>query len=76
VAEIVFHDDCAGHAEKPGVNGETVMYAAVIGLYTVKQNTNADIADHLSKIVLTLAGRYLTKFSFLVSPLCAVVSRE
>jgi hypothetical protein len=52
------------------------MYAAVIGLYTVKQNTNADIADHLSKIVLTLAGRYLTKFSFLVSPLYAIVSRE
>jgi hypothetical protein len=52
------------------------MYAAVIGLYTVKQNTNADIADHLSKIVFTLAGRYLTKFSFLVSPLYAIVSRE
>jgi hypothetical protein len=36
------------------------MYAAVVGLYTLKQNSNADIADDFPEIVLSVAGRYFT----------------
>jgi hypothetical protein len=34
------------------------MYAAVIGMYTLKQNANADTAHVFAVICLTLAGRY------------------
>jgi hypothetical protein len=50
VAGIVFYDDCAGHAGKCQVLGQTVMYAAVIGLYTLQKNTNADLADAFAEI--------------------------
>jgi hypothetical protein len=38
------------------------MYAAVVGMYTLKQNTNAGIAYDCAEIVFTIAERYFTKF--------------
>jgi hypothetical protein len=52
------------------------MYAAVVGMYTLKQNTNADIANGFAHKVLIVAGLNFRQYFLLASPLCAVLSRE
>jgi hypothetical protein len=38
------------------------MYTAVIGLYALKENVNADLADAFAEICLTVPERYYTKY--------------
>jgi hypothetical protein len=44
------------------------MYASVIGLYALKQDTNADIADAFAQICLTVSLDYIIQ-----RIVCAVV---
>jgi hypothetical protein len=57
VAEIVFYDDCVGPAGKCQVLGKTVMYAAVMRLYTLERNTDADLANAFAEVCFTAAVR-------------------